>query len=121
MPGRYDVYVFRDGETYYVRPAVAMVLQSAGQVKVRNLTDHAVEINLPAPIGLYNPHVTIPPHETANIGFPATADGIYDYCVDVLVGPNPQVGTGSHVGPGSGTINKTPAVGNSFPKIIVDP
>lgn len=109
MPGQFDVYVFEDGGTFYVRPAVAMVSRSDEVVKVRNLTDHPVEIRLSGPIGGQSPHVTIPSHETANIGSVGTANGVFDYCVDVVLDNDPH------------HMIKVPALGNSFPKIIVDP
>jgi hypothetical protein len=120
MPGKYDVYVFKDGDTFYVRPAVAMVMRDAGVVKIRNLTDYTVEVGLFA-----GPHVPILPGANRDIEIPGSANGVYDYSVDVLVGPGPHGpgphGPGPHDGPDGGLTNRVAAVGNSFPKIIVDP
>jgi hypothetical protein len=102
MPGRHDVYVFEDDGVYYVRPGVAMVVRDAG-VKVRNLTDHHLDLRLNGGHGLVW-HVE--PHSGATFAIPDVLNGIYDYRVDVILVAD--------------TV-KVPALGNSFPKIIVDP
>jgi hypothetical protein len=109
MPGRFNVYVFEDDGIYYVRPAVAMVSRTldADGIRIRNLTGHTVEVHLPDPIRLGEPHIPIAPGTVGTIAFRGDADGIFDYCVDVVLDPHKMV--------------KAPARGNSFPKIIVDP
>jgi hypothetical protein len=117
MPGRYNVYVFKDGAKYYVKPAVAMVSHTldADGVKIRNLTDYTLEVAL-----FSGPHIHIPAGQVRSVLIPDDADGVYDYSVDVLVGPGPH-GSGPHSGPEGGLADKVAAIGNSFPKIIVDP
>ena len=104
MPGRYNVYVFEDDGVYYVRPGVAMVLRVADGVKVRNLTNHRIEIRVPSIE--HFPIWSVDPLSGQTFALPDGANGIYDYRVDVILVAD--------------TV-RVRALGNSFPKIIVDP
>ena len=123
MPGRYNVYVLEDGGRYFVKPAVAMVSHEFDPdgVKVRNLTMHTVEVSLPVPIRSGPAVVSIDAGQVATIAVRTGVLGIFDYAVDVLAGPGRPGGPGSGSGPGAGSVNRVAALGNSFPKIIVDP
>ena len=128
MAGKHDVYVFYDSQnkTFKVRPAVASVEHDHG-VKVRNLTDYPIMVRfaddvltqykLPPAVSQVLP--TLPPalqqwlesmprriekNSGDKFHFKSNVSGLLEYNVDV---ETPH-----------GTEH---AVGESSPKIIVDP
>ena len=105
MPGKYDVYVIADDTCFKVRPAVAAT-NAGGWFKVRNCTNFKVAVGFPSGVtapGGSSP--TIAPNGTAKYRIAAAASGVYSYTV--------------HVSPAPGFV--IPAVGESGPRIIVDP
>jgi hypothetical protein len=118
MPGRYDIYVFDEDGVFYTRPAVAMVeggkekkkLMVEGgkdkkKLKVRNLTGRSITLTFPKRVLLGATLLTVGPHKKGQADIDPNADGIFDYQVQVSLTRKIQ----------------TAALGNSWPKIIVDP
>jgi len=105
MKGKNDVYVFGDGSGFKVRPAVA----SAARKKlfwVRNCTNCAIDLIFPQ--GLLAAAAaswTIKKKKNRSFKFSTSADGVYEYEVHVTPAPGYTVS----------------AVGESGPRIIVDP
>lgn len=127
MAGKHDVYILEvDGE-YRARPAVAAVEHGNG-ITFRNLTPYPVKLSFPAgllkkfplsavqmqalPRGmsafvaqlLQNTRILDPNSQNKNFKFAHNANGAFSYQADV------QEPTGP-----------VPVVGESGPKIIVDP
>ena len=106
MPnGKHDIYVFSDDNGYKVRPAVAMAAR-ANKISVRNCTDKRVFVDFQgAPV--------VPESGTPLIGADSSkkfkllegANCVYPFQVLVTVAPGFTVA----------------AVGQSGPKLIVDP
>jgi hypothetical protein len=106
MPGgKHDVYILEVDGVFYARPAVAAVQGGVGKkLWVRNLTNR--EVTLKFPPGVVTPaSFKVDPHDKKDVRIRPTADGIYDYSVLVRIASNIYA----------------PALGNSGPKIIVDP
>jgi hypothetical protein len=105
MPGMHDVYVFEDDGTFYVRPAVAIVTNGPNaKLKIRNLTGHKVRVSLPTNLRTVRSS-TLRPGRAAKPRVKTGASGIFNYIVEVSLKPGVWV----------------PAMGDSRPKIIVDP
>ncbi len=102
MAGKHDVWVFKDGVTYKVRPAVAF--GDAGRpFKVRNLTDNTLNVKFPKG-PMVEKSGTIEPRKSETFRVAHDADGLYHYEVEVV----------------RRGLNKK-AVGESGPEIIIDP
>ena len=105
MKGKYDIYIYEDGGAFYTRPPVVAVEGGNGKkLKVRNLTGRTITLTFPP--GVVTPAtITVRAHKKGQVDIDPAADGIYDYSVQVRL---------------TSTI-QAPALGNSWPKIIVDP
>ena len=124
MPGQHDVYIIPDDHDGYIaRPAVAAVVHGHG-IKFRNLTGFTVTLQLPPivqrrvtlpaklvksaaakGVNLQSLPQDIPPGKTAHFHFKARASGLFLYTGYVQVSPT----------------QRKEIVGESQPKIIVDP
>jgi hypothetical protein len=107
MRGKYDVYVFEDGGVFYTRPAVAMVEggKDKRQLNVRNLTGRSITLAFPKGVLLGTTQLVIKAHKPGQADIDPNADGVFDYQVQVRLTTKIQA----------------QALGNSWPKIIVDP
>lgn len=104
MAGIHDVYVFAEGNEFLVRPAVVAVSRSGKKLKVRNLTDYPITLTFREGV-IEGNSCAVGAQKSADAEIGALADGIHEYTVDVALR--------------DGTCKK--AIGNSWPKIIVDP
>ncbi|MGE5358625.1 MAG: hypothetical protein ACM3NQ_06360 [Bacteroidales bacterium] len=104
MPGaKYDIYVYEDAGVFYARPAPVIVDRQKGKLKVRNLTKKKITLTFQDGVVTENPTVITGNH--GDIELDPAADGIYGYDIGVKLT----------------TKFSGRALGNSAPKIIVDP
>jgi hypothetical protein len=105
MPGgKYDIYVYEEDGVFYARPSPAIVVGGPGKkVAIRNLANRTVQVSFPVEVVPDSP-VSVKAHRVGHGTLDPSADGIYDYSVDV------KLTSSFHAH----------ALGNSAPKIIVD-
>lgn len=102
MPANHDVFIVPDVNGFKVRPAVAVSTPNS-PFKMRNLTDSAVAVHFPTGL-MTTAGGDIGPKASATFTVSSSANGVYDYTVEVDVrGVRLQ------------------ALGESGPRIIIDP
>jgi hypothetical protein len=105
MPGKYDIYVYEEGGVFYARPSPAIVEGGRGKhLRIRNLSKKKITLSFPPGV-IVGDEVSIPARKHGQVDLDPNADDIYEYVVSVRL----TSAFSSH------------ALGNSAPKIIVDP
>lgn len=107
MPGKHDIYIITAGGEFRVRPAVTMVEGSGGggarQLKIRNVTEHAVFLCFPPNFILGQEIITLAGKGKTSVTLAPNLDGIYEYTA--VVSKNGEL---------------MAAKGESGPSVIVD-